>query len=40
MHPGGGREVRSDGRKPEVVFENDLGWVVGEERIDIYGNIG
>ena len=33
---GGGREMRSDGRQPEVV----LGWLIEQERIDGYGKVG
>ena len=35
-----GQEMRSDRRQPEVILESDLGWVVGEERIDGYRNVG
>jgi hypothetical protein len=32
---GGGQDVRSD-----VILESELGWRVGQKRIDIYGNVG
>ena len=34
MRLGGGREVRSDRRKPEVVLKGGLGWAVAQKRID------
>jgi len=37
---GGRRDMRSDGRQPEVVLEGGLGWVVGQQRIDGYGFVG
>jgi len=40
MRLGGGREMCSDGRQSEVVLKGDLGWVVRQQRIDGYGNIG
>ena len=36
----GERVMRSDGRQPEVVLEGDLGWIVGQQRTDGYGNVG
>ena len=36
----GAQEVRSDGRQAEIVLKGDLGWVVGQQRIDGYGNVG
>ena len=36
----GAQEVRSDGRRAEIVLKGDLGWVVGQQRIDGYGNVG
>ena len=36
----GGREVGGDGRQFDIVLEGDLGWAVGQERIDRYGNVG
>ena len=40
MRLGGGREVRSDGRESEVVLKGDIGWVVDQQGIDGYGNVG
>ena len=40
MRLGGGREVRSDGRESEVVLKGDNGWVVDQQGIDGYGNVG
>jgi hypothetical protein len=34
------REARGGGRQAEVVFENDLGWGIGQHGIDVYGNVG
>ena len=40
MRLGGGREVRSDRRESEVVLKGDNGWVVDQQGIDGYGNVG
>ena len=40
MRLGSGREVRSDRRQSEVVLKRDLAWIVTQERIDGYGNVG
>jgi hypothetical protein len=36
----GGQDVCSDWWQADVVLESDLGWRVGQKRIDTYGNVG